>query len=418
VQPCLTLLLYMSLLGRSQFLLTAALFRSSPQLHFRSSARIFAGEDIRPCNSIKALLHTTPSLRYPLLHLRSDNDSNNNMSGQIDFEKSVGHTEPDQPVSWNRRDLLLYSVGIGASAKQLDYVYEQSAGFRPFPTYPIVLGLKGTSEDITVFSEMIGSRGSIPGFPKLSPNTIVHGEQSLEILHEIPAVSGEGWKLKKRVVAVHDKPTGLIVENEQQLVSPVGRTHAIMVGSAFYRGGGQNTNFSKSIIKKPQTVKVPSSAPTFTLKDKTSPNQAAIYRLSSDYNPLHIDPQIGEKGGLGGCILHGLCSYAFATRAILESVVKGDGQPGTPATELKLISARELNPKESPDLACSLPLSFLGFTSPVYPGQELETSVWHVGEKDAFVEVAFEQTIVGGKKSLGGGYALVKKGSSSAKFRL
>ena len=59
-----------------------------------------------------------------------------------------------------------------------------------------------------------------------------------------------------------------------------------------------------------------------------------------------------------------------------------------------------------------------GFTAPVYPGQELETSVWHVGEKDGYVEIAFEQAIVGGKKSLGGGYALVKKGSAPAKFRL
>lgn len=264
------------------------------------------------------------------------------MSDKVDFEKSVGHTEPDQPVSWNRRDLLLYSVGIGATAKQLDYVYEQSSGFRPFPTYPLVLGLKGDSQDVNVFAEMISSRGAIPGFPSLHPDTIVHGEQSLEILHEIPISSGKGWKLKKRVVAVHDKPNGLIVENENRLVSPVGRTHAIMIGSAFYRGGGQGTGFSKSLVEKPPVVKVPSSSsPTFILKDKTSTSQAAIYRLSSDYNPLHIDPQIGEKGGLGGCILHGLCSYAFAARAILQSVVSSDGKPGSSAAELKLMSARE-----------------------------------------------------------------------------
>lgn len=133
----------------------------------------------------------------------------------------------------------------------------------------------------------------------------------------------------------------MIVENEQRLISPVGRTHAIMIGSAFYRGGGQGTNYSKSLIKKPPTVKIPSTSPTFTLKDKTSSTQAAIYRLSSDYNPLHIDPEIGKNGGLGGCILHGLCSYAFAARAILQSVSSNDGQPGAPAAELKIISARE-----------------------------------------------------------------------------
>ena len=256
-------------------------------------------------------LSSCPPRCMPLLHLRStaDDDKSNTMAPQkVDFDQSIGHTEPDQPVSWNRRDLLLYAVGIGCSEKSLDYVYELSSGFRPYPIYPLVLALKGTSQDITVFSEMIGSRQSVPGFPSLHPNTIVHGEQSIEILHDIPSVSGEGWKLKKRVVAVHDKPTGLIVENEQRLLSPVGRTHAIMIGSTFYRGGGQGTNYSKSLITKPPTAKVPSSAPTYKVKEKTSPAQAALYRLSADYNPLHIDPEIGKQGGLGGCILHGLCS--------------------------------------------------------------------------------------------------------------
>lgn len=182
-------------------------FRASPPfpfIEFGFALKLYIRQPL-PLNSSfsnstadkRRLLHFSPIPSLPLLHLRGD------MSKQeIDFDKSVGHSEADQPVSWNRRDLLLYSVGIGANEKQLDYVYEQSQGFRPFPTYPIVLGLKGTSDDITVFSEMIGSRQSIPGFPSLSPNTIVHGEQSLEILHDIPTFSGPGWKLRKRVVAV------------------------------------------------------------------------------------------------------------------------------------------------------------------------------------------------------------------------
>lgn len=149
---------------------------------------------------------------------------------QVDFEKSVGHTDGDTPVAWNRRDLLLYAAGIGTGPDALDYVYEASPGFRAFPTYPLVLGLKGTSPDVNVFAEMISSRQGVPGFPKLDPNTIVHGEQSIEILHDIPTNSGEGWKIRKRIVGVHDKGSGLILETEQALVSPVGRTHAIMIG--------------------------------------------------------------------------------------------------------------------------------------------------------------------------------------------
>lgn len=260
----------------------------------------------------------------------------------VDFSQSVGHTDPDQPVSWNRRDLLLYNVGIGASEKELDYVYEMTPGFRAVPTYPLVLALKGTSPDTTVFSEMISSRGAVPGFPRLDPNTIVHGEQSIEVRHDIPLVSGEGWKLRKQVVAVHDKGNALISESEMRLVSPVGRTHAIMRGATFYRGGGQGTGFSKSLTPKAPAGKVPDNKkPTFSLREKTSPAQAALYRLSGDYNPLHIDPSIGEKGGLGGCILHGLCSYGYAARAILKSVVPDDGKSGSPVAQLRVMSARE-----------------------------------------------------------------------------
>ncbi len=64
---------------------------------------------------------------------------------EINFDLTVGSTQPDQPVSWNRRDLLLYAVGIGAGPEDLDYVYENVDTFRAFPTYPLVLGLKGES---------------------------------------------------------------------------------------------------------------------------------------------------------------------------------------------------------------------------------------------------------------------------------
>jgi acyl dehydratase len=318
---------------------------------------------------------------------------------QVNFDLALGHRDADQPVSWNRRDLLLYAVGIGAGERELDYTYEQSPGFRAFPTYPLVLALKGDGQDTTIFSEMIGSRGAVPGFPSLDPNTIVHGEQSIEVLHEIPMVSGEGWKLKKQVVAIHDKGNALIVEGEMRLVSPVGRTHAITRGATFYRGGGQGTGFSKELSPKPPSGSAPKGKePTLTLRDKTTTAQAAIYRLSGDYNPLHIDPDIGKNGGLGGCILHGLCSYGFAARAVLRAVVPEDGERNGAAADLRIMSAR--------------------FTSPVRSGDELETKVWVIGEREGYTEVAFEQAVVGGKKSLGGGYAQVRKLPSPAKGKL
>ena len=201
---------------------------------------------------------------------------------------------------------------------------------------------------------MISSRNGTPGFPNLDPNTIVHGEQSIEILRPIPTFSGPGWKLRKRISAVHDKAKALILETEIKLISPVGATHARMIGGTFYRGGGQGTNYSKTIVQKPPGGgKVPDREADLSVSEKTSPSQALLYRLSGDYNPLHIDPEIGARGGLGGVILHGLCSYGHAARAVLKAVEPNDGKRGAPAATLKVFNAR--------------------FTSPVKPGDELNT---------------------------------------------
>lgn len=313
----------------------------------------------------------------------------------VNFDLTVGHDAGVQPVSWNRRDLLSYAVAIGVGPKDLDYAYEREAGFRAFPTYPVVLGLKGTSQDTTVFSEMVSSRSAVPGFPTLDLNSIVHGEQSIEIHAPIPIVSGEGWKLQKRISGVHDRPNGLVMETEVRLISPVGRNHATMIGSSFYRGGGQGTGFSKSLTPKPPQPKAPSRDPDFVLSEKTTLQQAMLYRLSGDYNPIHIDGGLGEKVGLGGTILHGLCSFGFAARAVLKSVDPNDGVPANTTGaktryELEAFSVR--------------------FTSPVKPGDELETKVWHLANKDGKHEIAFEQIVKGtGKKSLGAGYARVVK---------
>lgn len=317
-------------------------------------------------------------------------------SSAINFDRTVGHEQPSQPVSWNRKDLLLYNVAIGAKADQLEYLYEKTDAFRPLPTYPLVLALKGDSPDINDFATMIGGRGALPGFPVLDPNTLVHAEQTLELHRRLPLVAspGEGWHLRKKITAVHDKKSGLILEGTAVLCDPVGREYATMVSSSFYRGGGQGTGYSKSLSaeSRPPAGSPPKDGrkPDFSLTEATTPNQAVLYRLAGDSNPLHVDPAIGQRGGLGGVILHGLCSYGFATRAILLAANSHDGQLGQAASTLRRISGR--------------------FTSPVRPGDELRTDVWvlkgKLGKVGETCEVAFEQTnTTTGKKSLGGGWA-------------
>jgi len=168
-----------------------------------------------------------------------------------------------------------------------------------------------------------------------------------------------------------------------------------MMSSSYNFGKYDLGGFSKSVSPKlsVQTQKTaPKHDPNFTATDVTTPEQALLYRLSGDYNPLHIDPSIGSKLGFGGTILHGLCSYGIAARAIVKHVAGGDG------TRLLEMGGR--------------------FTSPVKPGQTLVTLIWTQpakdGKGDTTVEFA-QQIKETGKWSIAG-CALVAPASSKSKL--
>jgi hypothetical protein len=124
-------------------------------------------------------------------------------------------------VSWNQRDLLLYALGIGAKKEDFPLVYELDKNWAPFPTYPVVLNLKGNDTDLNNFVKRVSGGRAAPGLPAFDPNRgvrpssvfyalcvdhilQVHGSQSIQILKPIPAVSGDGWKLSSRISGVHE----------------------------------------------------------------------------------------------------------------------------------------------------------------------------------------------------------------------
>ncbi|TFL03097.1 peroxisomal dehydratase [Pterulicium gracile] len=307
-----------------------------------------------------------------------------------DPSKAVGFQSPDKPVSWNKRDLLLYAIGVGAKKDEFPLIYELDKSFGPLPTYPVVLTFKGDDQDTNVFTERVKS-APLPGLPPSDPNRTVHGSQSIEILKDLPLVSGEGWKLKTRCTGISENKSGLVIMQEQLLVDGQGTAYAKLYSSSFGLGlKATGKPFNKFIAGPPTAKPIPKDRkPDYVIKEQTTEEQAVVYRLSGDYNSLHIDPSIGKAAGFGGVILHGLSTYGFAARAIIKAVGGGE------AKSLKLFGVR--------------------FTSPVKPGDELETKVWEVGPgPNGTTEVTFTTTNVAtGKASLGGGVAYVLKSEKS-----
>jgi len=256
-----------------------------------------------------------------------------------------------------------------------------------FPTFPVVLHFRGNSDDVVDFNKNF-MQEPVPGLPPLNPTRVVHAAQSIEILKPLPVEAEGGWKITSRIVGVSENAKGIIVETEQLLVDLRGTPHVRMIGSSFNLGAkGNGKPFSKSLLSAPKPSRnIPLSHPAdAVVKQVTSPEQSIIYRLSGDYNPLHIDPEIGKRAGFGGVILHGLGTFGFAARAILERYTGND------PNGLKAYGCR--------------------FTSPVKPADELETSIWELGPgPNGTTELGFiTKNVTSGKIVLGNGVAHVTK---------
>ncbi|KAF9322010.1 hypothetical protein BG003_008200 [Podila horticola] len=279
---------------------------------------------------------------------------------KVDVSKAVGFKQKPQRVLYNSRDLMLYAISIGVKQDELKFLYENEPDFAAFPTYPLVLGLKKDNVGVSVYS---GGGEDVPGIPAFDPNTLVHGDQSLEIHRPLPL--GGAFELHTTVTGVYDKGKGMVIERTVQMVDPKDptRPYSSMKGSAFVRGAG---GWGGPKGPKQDSYEPPKDkAPDAVYEDKTTDDLAILYRLSGDYNPLHIDPRIAPKVGFKKPILHGLCTYGHAAHAIVKTL--GKSNPNA----LKSITGR--------------------FTAPVYPGDTLQTKMWIVpAESQDQVKVIFQ----------------------------
>lgn len=255
--------------------------------------------------------------------------------------EAVGSVGEPFDASWTSKDALLYAVGIGAGTDELAYTTENTNGVEQqvFPTFAVVVGWGGGSPMRTIGT--------------FNPALLVHGQQAVT-LHKALPVAGS-VNLQSRIVAMHDKGKAAVVVSETVATDVAdGQPMYTNLSSVFIRGeGGWGGDRGPS---GPQNVP-PDRAPDHEVTYQTSPDQALVYRLSGDHNPLHSDPSFAAMGGFDRPILHGLCSYGFTGRALLHTLC------GSDAARFRHIEGR--------------------FASPVLPGDALTVAMWETADGTA-----------------------------------
>lgn len=273
----------------------------------------------------------------------------------LDIDRLKAYSVAISRDVYDPRDTILYALGTGAGLSadlnELNFVFERN--LKALPTLAFVLGT--------------------PGFWLMDPRTgidwpqVLHGEQSLRLFRPLEPVGeliGE-----TRIGEIADKGAGkpAMFRAYRTLTTPGGAKVAELSELWILRGaggfGGEQTLPGSGPAPRP----MPEREPDATLDLPTSPNQAMLYRLTGDRNPLHVEPETARIGGFERPILHGLSTLGLAARALIHLHCAGD-----PA-RLSSISAR--------------------FTAPVYPGETVRTQSWQEDKAIRFRAIAAERDV-------------------------
>lgn len=255
----------------------------------------------------------------------------------------IGLTAEPVEVKWEEKDVQLYALAVGAKPEtELDFVYE-NRGPKVLPTYSVVPSL----------SVLTGVLARV----QINLAMLLHGEQSITLHRALPPkFNGQG---QGKIVEVWDKGKAAVIGvecNVSDKDGPVYSTHATL----FIRGAG-SFGGERGPSSEESAVAIPDRAPDHIVEDITRPEQAAIYRLTGDRNPIHIDPQFAVFGGFKQPFLHGLCTYGFAGRAALHALC------GSDPAKFKYMSGR--------------------FSDQVYPGDQIITKIWKTAPGEAVMVV-------------------------------
>jgi acyl dehydratase len=227
----------------------------------------------------------------------------------IDLEKARGYEFPEGEGAYSRDDVILYHLGVGAGvpatdAKELEYTYEKN--LKVLPSFPTV-ARAGASAGIF----------NVPGMD-FNPAMMLHGEQDVEIHQPLPPETA--MRGKARIADIFDKGKAALAIVEVSASTLEGDPLFTNRMSLFLRGEG---GFGGDSGPKVSNA-APDREPDGVVESPTLPQQALLYRLNGDKNPLHADPEFAKMGGFDAPIIHGLCSYGIVCKAVVDGALDGD----------------------------------------------------------------------------------------------
>ena len=264
----------------------------------------------------------------------------------IDPDKAIGAELPEREFAWTESDVLLYHLGVGAgsrpgdqtSPKALRYTLDDER-LQVLPSFGIVA---------PTFHETAAPSLDLPGCD-INLANVLHGSQEIVVHRPLPTSARA--TVRTRISDVWDKGKAAVVVQEGRAVDEAGAPLFTTRSSIFVRGeGGWGGD------RGPSTkVELPERAPDADTFYVTTAQQALLYRLCGDRNPLHADPAFAEAAGFPAPILHGLCSYGIVLRTIVDALLDSD------TSAVRSFTAR--------------------FAGVVFPGETIRVRAWDEGEQ-------------------------------------